>query len=230
MSLTGKPKRITLFCGHYGSGKSTVSLAYAAYLRRAFPRDGAALADLDIVNPYFRSADCRQVTDALGVKLIVSDYAMTNVDLPAMPDEAYSITGDRSVRAVIDVGGDDRGALALGRFVPAILEENDFAMLAVVNKYRPLTRTPGDTVAVLREIEGACGMRFSGIVNCSNLGRDTTAETLLSSVPYAAAVSAEMDIPVCFSAALPAVAKDLPPDMPVLELDYFISHGGIINA
>ena len=75
MSFTGKPKRITLFCGHYGSGKSTVAIAYAAYLRRTFPGDGAALADLDIVNPYFRSADCRSVTDALGVKLIVSDYA-----------------------------------------------------------------------------------------------------------------------------------------------------------
>ncbi len=230
MSQPETPKRITLFCGHYGSGKSTVAIAYAALQKRRSPLGRTVLADLDVVNPYFRSGDCRELLSRLGIGLIVSDYASTNVDLPAMPESAYSITGDRSLRAVIDVGGDDRGALALGRYAPAILEENDYEMLAVINRFRPLTGTPDDTVAVLREIESACGIPFTGIVNCSNLGRETTAEDLTGSFPYAGEVSRMMGIPVRFCAALPLVAKELPPCVPVLELEHFISHGGIVNG
>ena len=230
MSLLDSPARVTLFCGHYGSGKSTAALAYAALLKKRFPGRSVALADLDIVNPYFRSADCRQLLDSLGIGLIASDYASTNVDVPALPGGAYRITEDPDLYTVIDVGGDDRGALALGRYAPAILEEGAYEMLAVINRFRPLTRTPDDTVGVLREIEAACGIPFTGIVNCSNLGRDTTADDLTGSFPYAGEVSRVMGIPVSFSTALPRVAKELPPCVPVLELGYFISHGGIVNG
>ena len=187
-------KRITLLCGHYGSGKTNVAVNLAVALRERYDR--LAVADLDIVNPYFRSKDSRGQFEDLGIRLICSEYANTNVDIPALPQDMYAVTDDRDLRVIIDVGGDDRGALALGRISQRILEENDYEMLAVVNSSRPLTHTPEDTVEVLREIEDAGGIQFTGIVNNTNLGRETDANVVLRSVSYAEAVSNLMEIPV----------------------------------
>ena len=187
-------KRVTLFCGHYGSGKTNVALNYALCLRQ----DGGevTVADLDIVNPYFRTKDSRWELEEAGIRLICSEYANTNVDIPALPSDLYSITDDKSRRVVIDVGGDDRGALALGRIAPAILEENSYEMLLVINRYRPLTPDAPSTLEVMREIELAGGIRFTGLVNNSNLGEATDEETVLSSLAYAEEVSSLTGLPV----------------------------------
>lgn len=189
-----KCKRIILLCGHYGSGKTNVAVNLALMLRRDYDR--VAVADLDIVNPYFRSKDSRAQFEDAGIRLICSEYANTNVDIPALPQDMYAVTDDRDLRVVIDVGGDDRGALALGRISGQILQENDYEMLAVINASRPLTRTAEDTVEVLREIEAAGGIRFTGILNNTNLGRETEADLILNSVSYAESVSKRMQIPV----------------------------------
>ena len=187
-------KRVTLFCGHYGSGKTNVALNYALQLKQ----DGGdvTVADLDIVNPYFRTKDSRQDLEEAGIRLICSEYANTNVDIPALPSDLYSITDDKSHHVVIDVGGDDRGALALGRIAPAILEENSYEMLLVINRFRPLTPDAPSTVEVMREIEQAGGIRFTGLVNNSNLGEATDEDTILSSVAYAQEVSDLTGLPV----------------------------------
>ena len=187
-------KRVTLFCGHYGSGKTNVALNYALQLKQ----DGGdvTVADLDIVNPYFRTKDSRQDLEEAGIRLICSEYANTNVDIPALPSDLYSITDDKSHHVVIDVGGDDRGALALGRIAPAILEENSYEMLLVINRFRPLTPDASSTVEVMREIEQAGGIRFTGLVNNSNLGEATDEDTILSSVAYAQEVSDLTGLPV----------------------------------
>ena len=167
-------KRVTLFAGHYGSGKTNLAVNYA--LKLAGSGLKTLIADLDIVNPYFRTRDSQTELDEAGIRIIVSPYANSNVDVPALPDEMYAVTDDKSYHCVIDVGGDDRGALALGRLSPALREENDFDMLFVVNFYRPLTRDWKSALTVMREIEIASGMRFTGIVNNSNLGQLTKAE------------------------------------------------------
>ncbi len=187
-------KRMTLFAGHYGSGKTSLAVSYAREL--AARGRAVTLADLDIVNPYFRAKDSAEALEALGVRVIASPYANSNVDLPSLPQELYSVVDDRSRFAVLDVGGDDRGALALGRYAPGILAENDYEMLLVVNQYRPLSRDTASTLEILREIEAAGGLRFTGIVNNSNLGRETDAQTVLASLPYAEALARESGLPL----------------------------------
>lgn len=187
-------KRITLLCGHYGSGKTNVAVNLACELRKQYDR--VALADLDIVNPYFRSKDSRGELEDLGIRLICSEYANTNVDIPALPQDMYAVTDDQDLRVILDVGGDDRGALALGRLTDTIVAENDYEMIAVINSARPLTHTPEDTVDVLREIEAAGRIRFTGIINNTNLGRETDEEVVLKSISYAEAISKQMEIPV----------------------------------
>lgn len=200
-------KRVTLFAGHYGSGKTNIAVNYALALKQT----GAdvVIADLDIVNPYFRTKDSADALQKAGIPLISSAYANSNVDIPALPQEMYAVTDDRSKRAVLDIGGDDRGATALGRISPAILEENDYEMLAVVNFYRPLTRTAEEALEVMREVEAAAHLPFTGIVNNSNLGEETTAEDVLATVETVETLSRISGLPVCFTSAERSVAEKL---------------------
>lgn len=154
------------------------------------------VADLDIVNPYFRTLDSEEVFREHGIKLICSQFANSNVDAPAMPKEVYNLIDSRTEYGVLDIGGDDRGALALGRYVPSITEENDYEMLLVINKARPLTRNVPDTVEVVEEMVKACGLSFTGIVNNTNLGPETTEDDVLSSIDYANEVSKVLGIPI----------------------------------
>lgn len=187
-------KRITLLCGHYGSGKTNVAVNMAYDLKKQYEK--VVIADLDIVNPYFRTKDSSGEFEDLGIRLICSEYAGSNVDIPAMPQQMYSLTDDRQQRAIIDVGGDDRGALALGRIAPSILEENDYEMLFVINCYRPLTRDAESTIEVMKEIEDAAKIKFTAIVNNSNLGEETTLQDVLKSVEYANEVSRLTGLPI----------------------------------
>ena len=189
-----KFKRLTLLCGHYGSGKTNVAVNLAFYLKEQY--NNVVVADLDIVNPYFRTKDSIDDFKARGIELICSQYANTNVDIPALPSNMYRLTADKDITAVIDVGGDDRGAYALGRLVPEITAENNFDMLMVINGYRPLTPDAESTVEVMREIETACGLKFTGLVNNSNIGEETRAEDIIKSIGYAKEVSQASGLPI----------------------------------
>lgn len=181
-------KRITLLAGHYGSGKTNIAVNWAKFLKDS--GKSVTVADLDIVNPYFRTKDSEADFKEWGIKLIASPYASSNVDLPSLPQDFYAVVDDRSSYAVIDVGGDDRGAYALGRYVDRILHENNYELLLVVNKYRPLTPDCKSTVEIMHEIENACRMKFTSIVNNSNLGCETDAQIVLDSVDYANEIAA----------------------------------------
>ena len=187
-------KRITLLCGHYGSGKTNVAVNMAFELKKQC--ENVALADLDIVNPYFRAKDSKEELQNAGIRLICSEYANSNVDIPALPQDMYAISDDKTLHCILDIGGDDRGALALGRLAPAILAENNYEMLMVINRARPLTGDATSTLEVMREIEAASGIRFTGLVNNTNLGAETVPEDVLASLPYANEVSARSGLPL----------------------------------
>lgn len=167
--------------------------------------ENVAVADLDIVNPYFRTKDSLEDFRAKNIRLICSEYANSNVDIPALPQDMYAITDDRTLKVILDIGGDDRGALALGRLAPQINEENDFEMLMVINKFRPLTPDADSTLEVMREVEAAGGIKFTGLVNNSNLGEETTAEDVLDSAKYAESVAEKSGLPVVMT----SVKQDL---------------------
>ncbi len=210
-----KPKRVTLFAGHYGSGKTNIAVNVALALKESCQQ--VAIADLDIVNPYFRTKDAEGLLQEAGVRLIVSPYANSNVDVPALPAETYAILDNPDLMAIVDVGGDDRGALALGRYAESIVNENDYEMLFVINKFRPLTQTGADALEVMREIEDAGKIKFTGIVNNSNLGDETTAEDVLSSLDYAAEISEKTGLPLVMT----TVKAELLPDLSGKIADVF---------
>ncbi len=200
-------KRLTLFAGHYGSGKTNIAVNYALLLAKEGKK--VCIGDLDIVNPYFRTADSKKVLEEAGVELISPQFANSNVDLPALPAEAYRLVEDKSTYGIMDIGGDDRGAYALGRYVPAIQAEKDYRMVFVANCYRPLTRTPEEALEVMQEIERACGLAFTDIINNSNLGSETTPETVLSSLEYMEKLSKLSGLPVFAHTAESFVAENL---------------------
>lgn len=193
------PKRITLFAGHYGSGKTNIAVNYAIHIKKqGLP---VVIADLDIVNPYFRTKDSEDELNEYGIELLCSEYAGTNLDIPALPQSMYRTVRDKSTYAVMDIGGDDAGAIALGRFAPFITEENDYEMFFVVNFFRPLTRNAEEAFRVMKEIELASGLKFTAIANNSNLGEDTTAEDVLSSTHEVEKLSALTSLPVKMTSA-----------------------------
>lgn len=205
-------KRITLLCGHYGSGKTNIAVNLALALKQE--RQRVAIADLDIVNPYFRTNDSREELENAGVRLICSDFAGTNLDAPALPPQIYSITADREQTVVVDVGGDERGALALGRLSQEIVGENNFENILVINRYRPLTADARSTYEIMREIEAAGRVPFTAIANNSNLGYETTAQTVLNSIGYADEISRITGLPVIMTAVREDLYDELRGEIP----------------
>ncbi len=189
-------KKIIIIAGHYGAGKTNVATSLAVKRKTESPTERVALIDLDTVNPYFRAADAAGELKAAGVRPIIPEFANTNVDIPTLPPEIASVflSGET---AFFDVGGDD-GATALGVYESDI-KRVGYEMLYVTNMYRPLTETPESALAVMREIEDYSRLRFTGIINNSNLGAETDADTVLSSLDYAERLSEISSLPVVYT-------------------------------
>lgn len=200
-------KRITIIAGHYGSGKTNIAVNMAIDMKNK--GISTVIADLDIVNPYFRTKDSLERLEQAGIKLISSEYANSNVDIPAIPQDMYSIVDDKENHYIVDLGGDDRGAYALGRYSDKIMEEKDYDFFFVFNMYRPLTRDAESAFEVMREIEDACRMKFTGIINNSNIGELTDADTVLKSSAECDKLSSMADIPVMFTCASTSVSEQL---------------------
>lgn len=190
-------KKLIIITGHYGSGKTNISVNLA--LKAAKTGLKCTVIDLDIVNPYFRTADFERLFAENGITLKAPMYANSNLDIPALNISVKSIL-DNSDCVIIDVGGDDEGAKALGRYQKAISECPDREMLYVINKCRYLTKEPEETLELMREIENASGVKCTGIINNTNLGEETTEEIILGSKDFADKVSEASGLPVVFTA------------------------------
>ena len=185
--------RISIVTGHYGTGKTEFSVNLAL----ALAAEGASvmLADLDIVNPYFRSRERRSLLEEAGVRLIASSQACSDADVPSLPAELLAILENRDIRGVLDIGGDPVGARVLARFQPKIVQE-DYQLIYVLNANRPEVRTAEAAVRYLRGIEATTGLTCTGIVNNTHLCGETTEEEIRKGAALAAEVSKETGIPV----------------------------------
>lgn len=198
-------EKTIIVTGHYGSGKTNLSLNLALKLREE--GEAVTLADLDVVNPYFRTADFGDIAKRHGIELLASDYANSNLDIPALSgglDAKINSPGT----LIIDAGGDDAGAFALGRYAPRISAQ-PYSMLYVINAYRYLMKDPRETAELLSRIETASRLKATHIANCSNLGFETKPCDIIKSLEYAESVSEITGLPLIFT----AVKSDLAPEL-----------------
>lgn len=214
-------KRLIVITGHYGCGKTNLSVNLVLDL--AETHDVVTLVDLDIVNPYFRSSDFAEMLAARGVRVISPTFAGTTLDAPSLSAAVGSaFEGEGPV--VFDVGGDDAGATALGRYARQI-QATEHDVLYVVNRYRNLTATPAEAAELLGEIEAASHLKATGVVNNSHLRDETTLATVIESVPYAQQTAQLLGLPLVFTtvparlfeqlAGLPSGAAEVPNAYPV---------------
>lgn len=198
--------RLSIVTGHYGTGKTEFSVNLAL----ALAAEGASvmLADLDIVNPYFRSRERKKALEEAGIRLISSSQACSDADVPSLPAELLAIFENRDVTGVLDIGGDPVGARVLARFRPKIIQE-DYQLIYVLNANRPEVRTVENAIMYLRNIEATTGLTCSGIVNNTHLCGETTEAQIRKGADLAHAVSQETGIPVLCHVAVEALAPNL---------------------
>ena len=198
-----QPKRITIFTGHFGSGKTELALNFAAGIQRdkaQLPQSRpVTLIDLDLVNPYFRSQEAKLVIEAQGIKAVVPPETMYGSDLPVLVTEAFEAFVDPNRQLVVDVGGDDQGALALGQF-RQWLTEGEYDFWLVVNPYRPFNEDVAGIKQSRERVEAASRLRLTGLISNPNLGRETTAEVIAEGHQIVAAAAREMGLPLKFLA------------------------------
>ena len=201
-------RKLTVVTGHYGSGKTNFSVNLALDT----VRDGhkCTVIDLDIVNPYFRTADFAELFVENGIDIFAPVYANTNLDIPSLniPLESLLQSG---CHVIIDVGGDDEGAKALGRFAPLINAFEDRDVLYVINKFRYLTKEPEEAAQVMREIEASGSVLCTGIVNNSTLGAQTTADDVRGSLAFAEKVSELTGLPISATCAIESAMPEEAP-------------------
>jgi hypothetical protein len=189
-------KRLNIFTGHFGSGKTEVAVNFA--IKLAELKGKTAIVDLDIVNPYFRTADARKELEERNIRVITSIYANTNVDVPSLPPEINSLFEEKELRVVLDIGGDDLGAKAVSRYRDEILQE-DFELFFVVNTKRIMTDTPDKIEEMIYSIEQSARIKITGLVNNTNLLQDTSSSDIIEGERIIKIVSQKLNIPISFS-------------------------------
>ena len=202
-TLSGQPARLTIFVGAYGSGKSEISVNFALWLARRIQQPGqrVVLCDLDTINPYYRSADARQILESAGVELIAPVYARTNVDVPAVPAGVFSVFDDPSVLAVLDIGGEDLGARVLASMRERLAGQ-DVAINLVVNPHRFATGSPEGIAATADMLQSTIGLPLSGLVDNANLLEPDNFDLLTQSIALVESGAKLAKLPVIFGATM----------------------------
>ncbi len=203
-------KRITIFAGHYGSGKTTAAVAYGKKLREQHEK--VMIVDIDLINPYYRTKDAQDELDALGIQVVSPTYANTNIETPSIPAGVMAAFSQKDTYVVFDAAGDDDGAVVLSRyFIDFSQEEYDFFL--VINSKRPLTKDKESIIMYKRDIEVASRLLFTALVNATNLSYETTLADILEGEKIAEEVSQECKIPNRYTFVWDKLMEELPPEV-----------------
>ena len=202
--------RLTIFCGHFGSGKTEVSINYAIKLSKQGKK--VTIVDLDIVNPYFRTADAKKVLSDNGIELIAPQFANSNLDMPTVPQDIKKVFYEKDCEVIFDVGGDDDGAYALGQYIE-FFKNVPYRMIFVVSTKRPMTPDAKSLYEMALSIEYASRLKFTDIANNTNLGQMSDEDTLLSDYDEILELSKKLNIPVSMQCGLEKNLKNLPIDL-----------------
>ena len=163
-------KRIKIFVGSFGSGKTEIAINYSIYCRKNHSQ--VAIADLDIVNPYFRTREAKDALNLKGIKVISPEGEMAYADLPLISPEIKGLIQNLDYHLILDVGGDDVGTVVLGNF-KSFIKDLDYEMLMIVNSYRPFTQDIPQIQQMAQEIENSSRLKISGIISNPNLSTQT---------------------------------------------------------
>lgn len=186
-------KKITVVTGHFGSGKTEFSINYAMHLKKT--QDKVTIVDMDTVNPYFRTKDAQDALEKAGIRVIAPEFANTNVDIISMPGEVLSVFDEPDRVAVLDIGGDDEGAIVLGTYHQQILQSG-YEMFFVFNAKRPDTAELTGALELFHAIEQTSRLSFTGIINNTNLMGETSAEILWEGQKKAEELARAVGVPV----------------------------------
>ena len=199
-------KRLIIVTGHYGSGKTEFSVNLAIDLKKT--NEKVSIADLDIVNTYFRSRERGEFLESLGVHVCDSSIKASTLDLPAIPAEVMGIIKDQSAKAIIDVGGDAVGARALAQF-SHLINGVEHDLLFVINANRPETQKVEDVVTYIRAIEETASLKVTGLVNTTHLLKSTSLEDVERGHALAKEVSDLTGIPITHEVAIESIASQV---------------------
>ena len=214
--------RFIVLTGNYGSGKTEIALNLA--LAYAGEGQRTTLVDLDIVNPYFRSGEKKQEMEAAGIRMLMPTYALTTVDIPALPAEIQSVFEVPSDRVIFDVGGDDTGAAALGRYHPSFDARKDTTTTAlVVNCMRPLTQNAADIIDLAVRIGNRSRMRIDMLINNTNLADETTPEMVEEGERIVTACAERMGIQSVVTAAGADILERITTRLPCLPVRRYMA-------
>ncbi len=203
-------ERLILFTGHFGSGKTELAVNYA--IKSAHAGNKTILVDLDIVNPFFRSTEVKDILECHGVKVISPNFATTGVDVPSLPAEVYSVFADKSAKVIFDVGGDEVGAKALGVYYPYFIKE-PYRMFYVINARRPFSSNMDDVLEMFHEVQQKSRLKVTDLINNTNLSYETEICDIMEGNEFITQISGRINIPVTYVSGVRELLNKLPDNL-----------------
>ena len=223
MSARLDDRRIVIFTGRFGSGKTEISINYALSLVDQTDQQRPILVDLDIVTPYFRTRELAEQLAQEGVDVVTPAPVAQHLDTPGITPEILGAIQQPDRPVVLDVGGDAQGARALGQYA-SVLNQLDYAMNFVVNPHRPFTDSVAGIAQAVAEIQSTARLQATALVSNPNLIGETTLPIVTAGHCLVEEAAQVLGLPVAFVSLRADLAAEAGPNtfrQPVMPLRRF---------